>query len=110
VPEKPAMTAAAPVVAPVVAKPAAAKDQPTEQAAATAPALLPPGSPQELELRRDSAHLLQLVQELKAELEKAGNDTLSLAAVRKADEIQKLSKSLKEKMKGWGLVAQGKGQ
>jgi hypothetical protein len=80
-----------------------------EQAKANLPPP-PPGSPEEQELRKDSAHLLQLVQELKAEVEKAGNDTLSLAAVRKADEIQKLSKSLKEKMKVWGLVAQGKGQ
>ena len=80
-----------------------------EQAKATC-APPPPGTPRSNNFRKDSAHLLQLVQELKAEVEKAGNDTLSLAAVRKADEIQKLSKSLKEKMKVWGLVAQGKGQ
>jgi hypothetical protein len=87
---------------PAVDKPAAYQ--------AKAPAPPPPGSPEEQQLRKDSAYLLQLVQELKAEVEKAGNDTLSLAALRKADEIQKLSKSLKERMKEWGLVSQGKGQ
>jgi hypothetical protein len=46
---------------------------------------------------------------LKAEVEKAGSNTLSLAALRKADEIQKLSKSLKERMKE-GLASQSKGQ
>jgi hypothetical protein len=88
-------------------KPAADKPAPEQ---AKAPAPLPPGTPEEQQLRKDSAYLLQLVQELKTEIEKAGNDTLSLAAVRKADEIQKLSKSLKERMKEWGLVSQGKGQ
>jgi hypothetical protein len=69
----------------------------------------PPGTPEEQQLRKDSDHLLQLVQELKAEVEKAGSNTLSLAALRKADEIQKLSKSLKERMKE-GLASQSKGQ
>jgi hypothetical protein len=86
-----------------------APDKPAVEQAKT-PAPPPPGSPEEQQLRKDSAYLLQLVQELKAEVEKAGNDTLSLAALRKADEIQKLSKSLKERMKEWGLVSQGKGQ
>jgi hypothetical protein len=88
-------------------KPAPAKPA-VDQAQAVVPP--PPGSPEEQQLRKDSAYLLQLVQELKAEVEKAGNDTLSLAALRKADEIQKLSKSLKERMKEWGLVSPGKGQ
>jgi hypothetical protein len=39
------------------------------------------------------------VKELKVEVDKAGTDTLSLAAVRKADEIQKLAKNLKERMR-----------
>jgi hypothetical protein len=74
------------------------------------PAPPPPGTPEEQQLRKDSAYLLQLVQELKVEVEKAGANTLSLAALRKADEIQKLSKSIKERMKEWGLVSQSKGQ
>ena len=51
---------------------------------------------------KDSAELLHLVQELKVEVEKAGANTLSLAALRKADEIQKLAKDLKERMKEQG--------
>jgi hypothetical protein len=51
-----------------------------------------------------------LVKELKVEVDKAGGNTLSLAALRKADEIQRLSKSLKDRMKDWGLVSQNKGQ
>jgi hypothetical protein len=64
-----------------------------------------PSSPATQE-QKDTAQLLQLVQELKAEVEKAGSNTLSLAALRKADEIQRLVKNLKEKMKveGQGLV------
>jgi flagellar motor switch/type III secretory pathway protein FliN len=89
----------------------ATPDKPaSDQAKVNPPTPPPPGSPEEEQLRKDSAHLLQLVQELKVEVAKAGSNTLSLAALRKADEIQKLSKSLKERMKEWGLVSQGKGQ
>ncbi len=59
----------------------------------------PPADPAQLQLQKDSAELLQLVQELKVEVDKAGSDTLSLAALRKADAIQKLAKSLKDRMK-----------
>jgi hypothetical protein len=72
---------------------------------------LPPATPEQaeqLQLEKDSATLLQLVQELKAEVEKAGSNTLSLAALRKADEIQRLAKNLKEKMKEQGQVSQNK--
>ncbi len=64
-----------------------------------------PSSPATPE-QKDTAELLRLVQELKAEVEKAGSNTLSLAALRKADEIQRLVKSLKERMKeeGQGFV------
>ncbi len=59
----------------------------------------PHGTPEEQQLQKDTDRLLQLVQELKAEVEKAGSNTLSLAALRKADEVMKLSKNLKERMK-----------
>jgi hypothetical protein len=42
------------------------------------------------------------------EVEKAGSNTLSLAALRKSDEIQRLAKNLKEKMKERGQIAQNK--
>jgi hypothetical protein len=68
-----------------------------------------PATPEQIKQQKfdkDTADLLRLVQELKAEVEKAGSNTLSVAALRKADEIQRLVKSLKEKMKeeGQGLV------
>jgi hypothetical protein len=54
---------------------------------------------QEQQLEKDSTRLLTLVRELKDEIAKAGVDTLSLSALRKAEEIQKLSKNLKERLK-----------
>jgi hypothetical protein len=48
---------------------------------------------------KEMVELVSLTQELKTEVEKAGANTLSLAALRKADEIQKVAKDLKEKMK-----------
>jgi hypothetical protein len=84
--------------------------QPAEVKAAVPVVASPPLSPEQIKQQqkfdKDTAQLLQLVQDLKAEVEKAGSNTLSLAALRKADEIQRLVKSLKEKMKedGQALV------
>jgi hypothetical protein len=47
----------------------------------------------------DSARLLKLATELKSEVDKTTKDTLSLGVIRKADEIEKLAHSVKEKMK-----------
>lgn len=47
----------------------------------------------------DSAKLLALAQELKAEVDKSNKNTLALNVVKKAEEIEKLSKSIKEKMR-----------
>jgi hypothetical protein len=47
----------------------------------------------------DSAKLLKLATELKAEVEKTSKDTLSLNVIRKADEIERLAHNVKEKMK-----------
>ena len=46
----------------------------------------------------DSAKLLKLATELKAEVDKTNKDTLSIGVIRKADEIEKLAHSVKEKM------------
>jgi hypothetical protein len=58
-------------------------------------------------MEKDTARLLQLVRELKVEVNKAGTNTLSLAALQKTDEIQRLVKSLKEQMRerGQGVVS-----
>lgn len=47
----------------------------------------------------DSAKLLKLATELKAEVDKTSKDTLSLGVIRKADEIEKLAHDVKERMK-----------
>jgi hypothetical protein len=64
--------------------------------------------PVERQLQLDSLHLLQLTEELKAEVAKAGTDTLSLNALRKADQVQQLARSLKERMKDHGQASQTK--
>lgn len=47
----------------------------------------------------DTDKLLQLATELKAEVEKPGKDASSGRAITKADQIEKLAKSVREKMK-----------
>lgn len=47
----------------------------------------------------DSAKLLKLANDLKAEVDKTNKDTLSLNVIRKADEIERLAHNVKEKMK-----------
>jgi hypothetical protein len=47
----------------------------------------------------DSARLLKLATDLKSEVDKTTKDTLSLNVIRKADEIEKLAHTVKEKMK-----------
>jgi hypothetical protein len=46
-----------------------------------------------------SARLVKLAADLKAEVDKSSKDTLSLSVIRKADEIEKLARAVKEKMK-----------
>ena len=51
------------------------------------------------QLAADSAQLLKLATELKAEVDKTTKDTLSLTVIRKAGQIEKLAHDVKEKMK-----------
>ncbi len=51
------------------------------------------------QLANDSAELLNMALALKAEVDKTTKDTLSLNVIKKADQIEKLAKSVKEKMK-----------
>lgn len=51
-------------------------------------------------LVEDTTKLLKLANELKVDVDKSNKDTLSLDVIRKADEIEKLAHSVKEKMKG----------
>jgi len=48
----------------------------------------------------DTEKLVALANQLKSDVDKSNKNTLSLDVIRKADEIEKLAHSVKEKMKG----------
>jgi hypothetical protein len=47
----------------------------------------------------DTARLLQLAQKLNGDVSKSDKDELSLSVIKEADEIEKLAKSIKQKMR-----------
>lgn len=51
-------------------------------------------------LKNDTDRLLKLSVELKQYVDKSDENVLSLDVIKKADEIEKLAKSVKDKMKG----------
>jgi hypothetical protein len=51
-------------------------------------------------LQKDTDRFLKLATELKEYVDKTNEHTMSLDVIKKADEIEKLAKSVKEKMKG----------
>jgi hypothetical protein len=51
-------------------------------------------------LQMDTEKLLALATELKEQVDKTDKNTLSLDVIKKADEIEKLAKSVKDRMKG----------
>jgi hypothetical protein len=51
-------------------------------------------------MKRDSQKLLELATELKKYVDQAGENVLSLEVVRKADELEKLARRVKENMRG----------
>jgi hypothetical protein len=50
------------------------------------------------QLKKDSDHLLELATELKKSVDAANDQTLSLEVVRKAEQIEKLAKQVRQKM------------
>jgi hypothetical protein len=54
----------------------------------------------QLQLERDTDKLLKLSTELKEYVDKTNENVLSLEVLKKAEEIEKLAHSVKEKMKG----------
>ena len=48
---------------------------------------------------KGSAELVKLAVELKAEVDKSTKDTLSLTVIRKADEIERAARSMKDRYK-----------
>jgi hypothetical protein len=51
------------------------------------------------EIRRDTEKLFQLTSELKDYLEKSGQGVMSIDAIKKAEQIEKLAHGVKSKMK-----------
>jgi hypothetical protein len=51
-------------------------------------------------LKTDTDKLLKLSVELKQSVDKSGENVLSLDVIKKAEEIEKLARSVKDKMKG----------
>ena len=72
-------------------KPSAAESNPQPQPA--------PDSQRRNQISIESTQLLAMAVALKAEVDKTNKDTLSLNVIRKADAIEKLAKTVKEKMK-----------
>ena len=54
----------------------------------------------QLALKRDAEQLLKLSTELKEYVDKTNENMLSMDVVKKAEEIEKLARSVKDKMKG----------
>lgn len=52
------------------------------------------------DLKRDTDRLLQLATELKTQVDQSNEHVLSLTVIKKAEEIEKLARSVKNKMKG----------
>lgn len=52
------------------------------------------------QLKRDTEALLKLATELKQYVDKSNENTLSVEVIQKADQIEKLAHSIKDKMKG----------
>jgi len=53
------------------------------------------------DLKRDTEKLLKLATELKESVDKTNENTLSVDVVRKAEEVEKLAHSVKDKMRGY---------
>jgi uncharacterized protein (DUF2249 family) len=52
------------------------------------------------EIKKDADKLLELATELKQDVDKTNENTLSLDVIKKAEQIEKLAKTVKDKMKG----------
>ncbi len=58
-----------------------------------------PVAQRQQQLADDTARLLLLANELKAEMDKSTKDTLSLTVVKKAEEVEKLAHKVRDEMK-----------
>jgi len=83
--------------------PASSPSLPDAEKASTtaqvAPAANPAAAdPAQAQLLADSEKLVKLSQELKTEVGKSTKDTLSVTVIKKAEEVEALAKSLRERM------------
>lgn len=98
-PQSPApssQTAPVPATTPSSQK-AAAPDGKANESAGQKP--MSPEDARQAQIVADTNKLYQLAQELQAEVAKSSKNTLSLSVVKKAAEVEKLARSLKERMK-----------
>lgn len=84
--------------APAIQQPATSQPAP-QPPATSAPAESKPATPQQKQLADDTAKLLALANELKAELDRSNKDTLSLSVIRKAEQVEKLAHRVRDEMK-----------
>ena len=68
------------------------------QASAIPAATLSPEERHHADLLADADHLIELAQQLKAEVDKTNEFTLSLKAIKKAEDIQSSAKSLSQRL------------
>ena len=70
------------------------------QQAVAAPSAIPAAdNTKDQRMAAENAALLQLATELKAEVDKSSKDTLSLAVIRKAGEIEHMARGIKDRYK-----------
>ena len=58
-------------------------------------------SDRQKQLQADTEKLFQLAQQLRDEVAKTNKDQLSIPVVKRSEEIEKLARSIKEKMRGY---------
>jgi hypothetical protein len=89
-----------PAPVPQAAASAASSSQTTSPALQTGqPKAAAADSERKKQIADESTQLLSMALALKAEVDKTTKDTLSINVIRKADEIEKLARTVKEKMK-----------
>ena len=81
------------------AQPPVVKAPATAGAAADTSKPTTPQTPQQKQLADDTANLLTLANELKAELDKSTKDTLSLSVIKKAEQVEKLAHKVRDEVK-----------
>jgi len=74
-----------------------AKSDETKSESTPAKAPLTPEEKKHADLLADTEKLYKLSQELKAEVAKSNKDTLSVSVVKKAQEVERLAKSIKDR-------------